>query len=132
MLNSSRCNQAWSGIKTKVDKNGNSKSVIQCKNKIKALKYQYKETKENNGKPDEEKSKFSPFYNQFDRILNERTIFTMPELKEVVPKSVIAGPKFSKSDQNIKEKSQANKRAPALYNKVSVRYLGSGSGKDLS
>ena len=131
MLNSSRCNQAWSGIKTEVDKNGNSKSVIQCKNKIKALKYQHKETKESNGKPGEE-SKFSPFYNQFDRILNERTIFTMPELKEVVPKSVITGPKFSKSDQNNKEKSQANKRAPSLYNKGSVRYLGSGSGKDLS
>ena len=47
-------------------------------------------------------------YYQFDEILSERTIFTVPEFKEVGQKSVIASPKFSKSHQNNKEKSQAN------------------------
>ena len=107
MLNSSRCNQAWSSIKVEADKYGNSKSVIQCKNKIKALKDQYKKAKENNGKSGEE-PKSSTFYDQFDRILSEKTIFTMSEFKEVGQKSVIASPKFSKSHQNNKEKSQAN------------------------
>ena len=45
MLNSSRCNQTWSSIKIEVDKYGNAKSLIQCKNKIKALKGQYKKAK---------------------------------------------------------------------------------------
>ena len=47
-------------------------------------------------------------YYQFDEILSERTIFTVPEFKEVGQKSVIASPKFSKSHQNNKEKGQAN------------------------
>ena len=41
ILDSSQCNQAWSSIKTEVGKYGNSESVIQCKNKNKALKNQY-------------------------------------------------------------------------------------------
>ena len=96
------------GVASKlVDKYGNSKSVIQCKNKIKALKDQYKKAKENNGKSGEEPESL-PFYNQFDRILSERTIFTMPEFKEVRQKSIIASSKFSKSYQNNKEKNLAN------------------------
>ena len=106
MLNSSQCNQAWSSIKIEVNRYGNSKSVIHCKNKIKALKDQYKKAKKNNGKSGEE-PKSLPFYNQFGRILSKRTIFTMSEFKEVGQKS-IASPKFSKSHQNNKEKSQAN------------------------
>ena len=107
MLNSPQCNQAWISIKIEVDKYGNSKSVVQCKNKIKALKDQCKKAKENNGKSREE-PKSSLFYDQFDRLLSERTFFTMPEFKEVGQKSVIASPKFSKSHQNNKEKGQAN------------------------
>ena len=72
MMNSSRCNQAWSSIKIEVDKYENSKSVIQWKNKIKAWKDQYKKAKENKGKSGEE-PKSSPFYDKFDRILSERT-----------------------------------------------------------
>ena len=68
MLNSSQCNQAWISIKIEVDKYGNSKSVVQCKNKIKALKDQCKKAKENNGKSREE-PKSSLFYDQFDRLL---------------------------------------------------------------
>ena len=70
------------------------------------MKDQYKKTKENNGRSGEG-PKSSPFYHQFDRILSERTVFTIPEFKEVGQKSVIATPKFSKSHQNNKEKSQA-------------------------
>ena len=113
ILNSSQCNQAWSSVKIEVDKYGNSKSVIQCKNKIKALKDQYKKAKENNGKSREE-PKPSPFYDQFDRILSERTIFSIPEFKEVEQKNVIAIPKFNKSHQNNKENSQANNAWPVL------------------
>ena len=113
ILNSSRCNQAWSSVKIEVGKYGNSKSVIQCKNKIKALKDQYKKAKENNGKSREE-PKSSPFYDQFDRILSERTIFSIPEFKEVEQKNVIAIPKFNKSHQNNKENSQANNVWPVL------------------
>ena len=47
MLNSSRCNQAWSSIKIEVDKYGNAKSIEQCKQKVKAMKDQYKKAKEN-------------------------------------------------------------------------------------
>ena len=107
MLNSSRCNQAWSSIKIEGGKYENSKFVIQCKNKIKALKDHYKNTKENNEKSGDE-HKSLPFSDQFDRTFGERTIFTTPEFKEVGQKSVIASPKFSKSHQNNKEKSQAN------------------------
>ena len=107
ILYSSRCNQAWSSIKIEVGKYGNSKSVLQCKNKIKALKDQYQKAKENNGKSGEE-SKSLPLYDRFDRILSERTFLTMPEFKEVGQKSVSASPKFSKSHQNNTEKSQAN------------------------
>ena len=71
------------------------------------MKDRYKKAKANNGKSGEE-TKSSPFYDQFDRILNKRTIFTMPEFKEVGQESVIASPKFSKSHQNNKEKSQSN------------------------
>ena len=113
ILNSSRCNQAWSSVKIEIDKYGNSKSVIQCKNKIKSLKDQYKKAKENNGKSREE-PKSSPFYDQFDRILSERTIFSIPEFKEVEQKNVIAIPKFNKSHQNNKENSQANNVWPVL------------------
>ena len=104
MLNSSRCNQTWSSIKIEVDKYGNSKSLMQCKNKIKALKDQYKKAKENNGKSGEE-AKSSSFCDQFNRILSERTTSTVPEFKEVGQKSVIASLKSSKSHQNNKEKS---------------------------
>ena len=104
MLNSSRCNQTWSSIKIEVDKYVNAKSLIQCKNKIKALKGQYKKAKENNGKSGEE-PKSSPFYDQFDRMLSERTILTVPEFKEVGQKSIIASLKSRKSHQNNKEKS---------------------------
>ena len=71
------------------------------------MKNQYKKAKENNGKSGEEPESL-PFYNQFDRILSERTIFTMPEFNEVRQKSVIANPKFSKSHQNNKEKNLSN------------------------
>ena len=70
------------------------------------MKDQYKKAKENNGRSGEG-PKSSPFYHQFDRILSERTVFTIPEFKEVGQKSVIATPKFSKSHENNKEKSQA-------------------------
>ena len=73
MLNSSRCNQAWSSIKIQVDKYGDSKYLIQWNNKIKALKDQYKKAKEKNEKSGEE-PKSSPFYDQFDWILSQRTI----------------------------------------------------------
>ena len=82
LLNSTRCNVAWANIKEEVDKFGNPKSVMQCKSKIKSLKDQYKKSKEGNKKTGEE-PKTSPFYEQFDRILSERNIFTMPEFKEV-------------------------------------------------
>ena len=107
MLNSSRYNQAWSSIKIEGDKYENSKFVIQCKNEIKALKDHYKNTKENNGKSGDE-HKSLPIFDQFNRILIERTIFAIPEFNELGQKSVIARPKFSKSDQNNKEKSQAH------------------------
>ena len=79
--NSSQCNQAWSSIKTEVGKYGNSKSVIQSKNKNKALKDQYKKAKGNNRKSGQE-PKSSPCYNHFNRILSERQFLLCLSLKK--------------------------------------------------
>ena len=85
--------------------NQNLPSSARIKSKL--WKTNTKKAKENNGKSGEE-PKSSPFYDHFGSILSEKTIFTMPEFEEVGQKSVIASPKFSKSHQNNKEKSQAN------------------------
>lgn len=127
ILNSTRCNQAWTEIKNEIDKIGSSKSVEQCKNKIKALKDQYKKAKQNNKKSGEE-PKFPPFYEEFDKILSERSIFTMPEFKEVGQrKEAVVDSLHFEDEQNELIRNDE----PSLDASIDENYLESVNGDDL-
>ena len=76
-LESSRATETWHRIVDAVNKAGSSKSLKQCKNKIRNLKQAYKEAKANNNRTGSS-PKTSPFFDTFDDVLGTRAVVTMP------------------------------------------------------
>ncbi len=80
---SSRSNEAWTFITTKVNEVGPAlKTSKQCKDKIRNLKAAYKKAKANN-KTSGASPKFTPFFDDFDEMLATRDVIELPLVTEV-------------------------------------------------
>ena len=75
-------NNSWTEIKLKVDKQGPTKTVKQCKAKLRTLKDAYKKSKDKNAKTGTAPM-ICPFYNDIDGILVTRDIVKLPDVREV-------------------------------------------------
>ena len=81
-IESSRCNEVWLWIRKELSKYGGEKTKKQCTDKWRNLKDLWKNAKENN-RTSEAFPETSPFFEDFDEILESRDVVNMPELKEV-------------------------------------------------
>ena len=75
-------NNIWAKIKLKVDKQGPTKTIKQCKAKLRTLKDAYKKAKDNNSKTGTAPM-MCPIYNDIDGILGTRIIAKLLEVREV-------------------------------------------------
>ncbi|XP_066910308.1 uncharacterized protein [Clytia hemisphaerica] len=83
MLNSTNANKAWGKIRDAVNKvNGKPKNITKCKAKIKGLKDAYKKCKRHNEGKSGVEFKTCKFYQQLDRVLSDKHVMTMPNVKE--------------------------------------------------
>ena len=82
-IESSRSNEAWKFIMTKVNEAGPAqKTAKQCKDKIRNLKDAYKKAKANN-KTSGASPEFTPFFDDFDEMLATRDVIELPLVTEV-------------------------------------------------
>ena len=81
-LESSRQYSAWLKIKSAVDEAGPTKSIKQCKDKLRNLKDAYKLARDNNKRTGASPN-YSPFYDDFDEIFGSRDCVNMPFVTEV-------------------------------------------------
>ena len=72
-LESSRCNQAWPKLVNKVCSLGPTKTLKQCKGKIRNLKDAYKKCKGENKQSGNERHSCA-FYQEFGRVLTVRFV----------------------------------------------------------
>ena len=81
-IESGKANMVWIKIKAEVDKYGTTKTVKQCKTKIRNLKDTFKKAKENNQKSGSAPN-FPEFYDLFDDAIGHRDSVQLPEFTEV-------------------------------------------------
>ena len=82
-IESSRSNEAWKFIMTKVNEAGPAqKTAKQCQDKIRNLKDAYKKAKANN-KTSGATPEFTPFFDDFDEMLATRDVIELPLVTEV-------------------------------------------------
>ena len=82
-IESSRSNEAWKFIITKVNEAGPAqKTAKQCKDKIRNLKDAYRKAKANN-KTSGASPEFTPFFDDFDEMLATRDVIELPLVTEV-------------------------------------------------
>ena len=81
-LESSRCNQVWPKLVNKVCSPGPTKTLRQCKVKIRNLKDAYKTYKDENKQSGNERRSCA-FYEEFDRVLSVRNVVKLPQVCEV-------------------------------------------------
>ena len=81
-LESSRCNQVWPKLVNKVCSPGPTKTLRQCKVKIRNLKDAYKTYKDENKQSGNERRSCA-FYEEFNRVLSVRNVVKLPQVCEV-------------------------------------------------
>ena len=81
-LESSRCNQVWPKLVSKVGSLGPTKALKQCKVTIRNLKDGYKKCKDENKQSGKER-RSCVFYEEFDRVLSVRNVIKLPQVCEV-------------------------------------------------
>ena len=81
-LESSCCNQVWPKLVNKVCSLGPTKTLKQCKVKIRNLKDAYKKCKDENKQSGNERRSCA-FYEELNRVLSVRNVVKLPEVGEV-------------------------------------------------
>ena len=82
LIGSSRSHETWLKIRAEINKLGEEKTVLQCRNQIHNLKDIYKNAKENNAKIGSSPM-FPQYFHDFDEVLGCRAVVNMPEMIEV-------------------------------------------------
>ena len=82
ILESFRCNQVWPKLVNKVCSLGPTKTLKQCKVKIRNIKDAYKKCKDENKQSGNERRSCA-FYEEFNRVLSVRNVVKLPQVCEV-------------------------------------------------
>ena len=105
-LESSRCNQVWPKLLNKVCSLVSTKTLKQCKVKIRNLKDAYKKCKDENKQSGNKRRSFA-FYEEFDRVLSVRNVVKLPQVCEIgVAEELAQSPPEYHVDDNDFQKSE--------------------------
>ena len=81
-LESGKSRVIYAKIKAEIDTLRTPKTNKQIRQKLRNLKGSYKKAKENNRKSGSA-PEFPPFYHDFDKVLSDRAVVKVPEVKQI-------------------------------------------------
>ena len=106
-------NNIWEELKLQVDQQGPTKTIKQCKAKLRTLKDPYK--KDTNMKTGTTPVTYL-FYNNIDEILVTRDVVKLPEFREVGMYEDDHSDSITKDAENLEEKGTIRKQSVAKVN----------------
>ena len=106
-------NNIWAELKLQVDQQGPTKTIKQCKAKLRTLKDPYK--KDTNMKTGTTPVTYL-FYNNIDEILVTRDVVKLPEFREVGMYEDDHSDSITKDAKNLEEKGTIRKKSVAKVN----------------